>query len=112
MLQVARSAGVIGVPRLGPESAPEAHAGPVARTSAASLDVNMAHAPVRVDRPARRAVVVLADERGWRHDARALSAMRDDLGARRLRLAGVVPGARQQHRRSAVPLPRDAKARE
>src|SRR5438874_9518328 len=104
----ARSPCVSGCPRLGPA----AIAGALATSSAASLSVDMAHASIGIDRPARRAVVVLADEGGHWRDPRALAARGDNLGARRLHVARVVPGATLQHRRPAVPLPRDAKAGE
>src|SRR5438270_7404387 len=58
MFHAESSAGVTGVPSPGPA----AMAGEEMSASATSLDVNMAHAPVRIDRPARRPVVVLADE--------------------------------------------------
>src|SRR5258706_15627473 len=99
MLQAASSAGVMGVPRFGPS----AKAPLVQRNSAMSLQVNMAHASARVDGPARRTVVVLADEGGRRHDARALAPVSEDLGAGRVRIARVVPRARKPHRRPAVP---------
>src|SRR5205823_12932077 len=108
MFHAASSAGVTGVPRPGPA----AKAGEEMSSSVATLDVNMAHASVGIDRPARRPVVVLADERGGRQHARALAAVSDHLGARRLRLGGLIPCAREEHRRSAVPLPGNAEARE
>src|SRR4051812_48108136 len=113
MSQAAISAGVIGLPRLGPAAA----AAPAPRASARnaareSLRVDMLHLPFRVDRPARRPVVVLADERRDRRRPRALAALGDDLRARRLHVAGIVPGAALEHRRPAVPAPQGAEARE
>src|SRR5439155_4777917 len=107
MSHAARSAWVSGVPRFGPA----ANAGLVSKTKI-RLRVNMAHASVGIDRPARDAVVVLAREHRHRRYARRLAALRDDLGARRLHVALVVPGAALQDRGAAVPLPRHPKARE
>src|ERR1044071_7238494 len=76
------------------------------------LSVDMFHPAARVDRPARRTVVVLAPESPHPRRLRGLAAHGDDLRARRLRVAALVPGAALQHRGAAVPLPRDAEPRE
>src|SRR3954471_23853510 len=103
----ARSAWFKAVPRFGPA----ANAGAASKTKR-RLGIDMAHASVRIDGPARDAVVVLAWEAERRRYARRLAALRDDLGARRLHVALVVPSAALQYRRAAIPLPRHAKARE
>src|SRR5439155_9417654 len=105
--QAASSPCVTGVPRLGPA----ASAGP-ARSTRNRLRVNMADSSRCIDAPARDAVVVLAREHGDGRYAGGLPAHCDDLGARRLYVALIVPGAALQDRRAAVPLPRDAKTRE
>ncbi len=46
------------------------------------------------------------------HRLLGLAALRDELGAQRLRVAGLVPGAALQHRGAAVPAPRHAEAGE
>src|SRR5207244_12969641 len=107
MSPAARSPCVTGVPRLGPA----ARAGPAINISR-TLRVNMADSSRCIDAPAGDAVVVLARKHGHRRHARSLAAHRDDFGARRLHVALIVPGAALQHCRAAIPLPRDAKARE
>src|SRR3989442_13510927 len=105
--QAASSPCVIGVPRPGPA----ASAGPAINISS-TLRVNMADSSRCIDAPARDAVVVLARETRNPWHARSLAAHRDDLRARRLHGALIVPRAALQHRRGGIPLPRDAKARE
>src|SRR3989442_838008 len=105
--QAASSPCVIGVPRL----RTAASAGPASNISS-TLRVNMADSSRCIDAPARDAVVVLARETRNPWHARSLAAHRDDLRARRLHVALIVPGAALQDCRAAIPLPRDAKARE
>src|SRR5258708_27813896 len=107
MSQAASSAWETGAPRLGPA----ANAG-LQMSRKRALRVNMAHPTVGFDRPTGGTVVMLARESHRRGHARGLAAHRDDLLARRLRIAGFVPRAALQHCRTAVPLPRQAKARE
>src|SRR3954469_21343990 len=84
----ARSPWFKAVPRFGPA----ANVGPTSETKM-RLGIDMAHASVRIDRPAGGAVVVLAREAERRRYARCLAALGDDLAARRLHVALVVPGA-------------------
>ena len=58
------------------------------------------------------AVVVLVGEAEHVRQFLGFAARGDEIGAQRLRFAGLVPGAAGQHRRLAVPTPRHAKARE
>src|SRR6266550_3681766 len=67
------------------------------------LDIDMLHLAGPVDGPARRPVVVLARERGGvGHRRFRLAALRDDLCACGLHVAGFVPRAALQNRRPAV----------
>src|SRR5262249_13553993 len=112
MSQGASSVGLIGLP----SSGPSARAAPATRrsepTPSRSLRVDMLHLPFGVARRAGDAVEVLAREGEPRRRLRGLAAMGDDLGARRLHVAALVPGAALQHRGPAVPAPRHAEARE
>src|SRR2546425_150665 len=83
-----------------------------ARTTAElrSLGVNMGALPLAVDRPARDAVVVLAREGRDGRDRLGLAALGHDLGAGRLRVAGLVPRAALQDCRPAIPVPGHAEA--
>src|SRR5262245_59357033 len=107
MSQAAISAGSIGCPRLGPAAKAALRPGASARktTKRGSSRVDMFHLPVAVDRPAREAVVVLVREPLHVRNLVRLAALRDELGAGRLHVPGLVPGAALQHRRSAVPAP-------
>src|SRR5687767_2554569 len=69
--------------------------------------VDMLHLAIRLDAPAGRAVEVLARERRRvRHRRPGLTPPGDDLGARGLHVAALVPRAALQDDRSAVPAPR------
>src|SRR5437660_5138741 len=105
MSQGAISPGSMGVPRFGPaaKAAPEPR--PSARTMAGSLCVDMFYLPFAVDRPAREAVVVLVREPQHVRDLVGLAALGHELGAGRLHVAGLVPGAALQDRWPAVPSP-------
>src|SRR6266540_4285195 len=76
------------------------------------LCIDMPDLPLAVDCPAGDAVEVLVRERRDRRDARRLAAHGHELRARRLRIAGLVPGAALQYRRTAVPAPGHAEAGE
>src|SRR5258708_2555594 len=115
MSQAAMSASPIGRPRLGVSAT--AAAKPSTSVSmaalAAILRVDMLHLPFDVDAPAGDAVVVLVREPERALERRlGLAALRDELGARRLHGAGLVPGAALQHRGTAVPFPRHAETGE
>src|SRR5258708_32443004 len=110
MSQGASSASPMGWPRPGPAANPVVIFNISKKQE--SLGINMPHPSRSVDRPARRAVVVLARKPRDRRRLQGLAADGDDLGARRLHVPRLVPGAALQHRRSAVPVPGDAKARE
>src|SRR5262252_3074563 len=100
------SASEIGRPRLG-DSASAAPAPRTTRRAASDLRIDMLDLPFRIDAPGRDAVVVLVREGERRLDRRLrLAALRDEFGAQRLRIAGLVPGAAHEHRRLAVPAPR------
>src|SRR5689334_2393658 len=96
----ARSAGLMGRPRPGVSATAgtAASAKGSAKASAAernaSLRVDMLDLPFGVDAPAGEAVVVLVREaeRAF-HRLLGLAALRDELGAQRLHVAGLVPGA-------------------
>src|SRR2546427_1334444 len=108
MSQAAISAGSSGVPRFGPAEKAALEARPNARTMPGSLCVDMFHLPFAVDRPAGEAVVVLVRESQHVRDLLGLAALGHELGAGRLRVAGLVPRAALQDRRTAVPPPRHA----
>src|SRR5689334_8618591 len=80
MSQAARSACESGWPRLGP-AAVTVTGKAIPITSSFHSSVDMFHASARVDRPARRTVVVLARECQHRRRLRGLAAVRDDLRA-------------------------------
>src|SRR5258706_14264735 len=87
------SASVTGWPRFGPC----ASAGEAASTaSARNLRVDMAHLAFRVDRPARDGIAMLIGKTRHREGRRGLASRGDELGARRLRVAGLIPGAALQ----------------
>src|SRR3954468_16262710 len=108
----ARSASVIGLPSFGPcaETAPTLISKLAATRRA--LGVNMANASLLVDGPAGDRVEVLARERADRRRFGGLPAHRDELGAGRLHVSALIPGAALQHSRGAVPAPRHTEARE
>src|SRR5262245_8535740 len=114
MSQAAISLGVIGLPRFGllPDAALEPRANAQATAVLQTLCVNMLHLPLAVDRPARDAVVVLVRKRqdGW--DLLRLAALRDERGAGRLHVPGLVPCAPGRSRVPTVPSPRYADPRE
>src|SRR5438445_10853485 len=106
MSRAAISAGSIGVPRFGPAEKAALEPRPSARTIPGNLRVNMFHLPFAVDRPAREAVVVLVREREHVGDLVGLAALGHELGAGRLHVAALVPGAALQYGRTAIPAPR------
>src|SRR5689334_8339320 len=111
MSQAAISSAVIGLPRSGPAAKAPVAASAAAASAAPSSRVDMFHLAVALDSPARRAVVVLADECRDGLGALALATLGDDLRARRLRVSRLVPRAALQDRGAAVPAPRNAEAR-
>src|SRR6267142_1024370 len=106
MSHAAISAGSSGVPRFGPaaKAAPDPRAS--ARAMAGSLCVDMFHLPFAVNRPAGEAVVVLVREGQHVRDLLGLAALGHELGAGRLHVAALVPGAALQYGRTAIPAPR------
>src|SRR5260221_12131577 len=102
----------MGWPRLGPAPNAAAASHKNKNEKEKSLSVDMLDSARSVDRPAGRAVVVLARKAEDRRRLQGLAAHGDDLRARRLHGSALVPGAALQHRRGAVPVPGDAKARE
>src|ERR1700704_5295673 len=112
MARGASSAPVIGLPRLGVS----ASAAPAATASAVpariSLRIDMLDLPIGADGPARDRIEVLAREAEDRRRPRSLAARGDEVGAQRLEIAALVPGAALQNRRPAVPAPGHAEARE
>src|SRR5262245_66495783 len=114
MFQAVMSASAIGLPSPGVSAA--ADPAPKASTTARArtgLRIDMLDLPVALDAPARDAVVVLVGERQRGcHRLLGLAARGHELGARRLYVAGLVPGAALQDDRLAVPAPRHAEAGE
>src|SRR5439155_5477469 len=110
MSQAAISAASMGLPRLGPAARQPKLTAKI-DTAAVSLCVDMAYRPGVADRPAGHAVVVLARESGDRRHFRTLPPHRDDLRARGLRVARLVPGPALQYGRAAIPAPGDTEAR-
>src|SRR5271154_4146733 len=114
MSHAAKSAAVIGLPRL----TPCASAPPVPKVidhrpaSSRILCIRMSDLSLLVDGPARDGVEVMIFERQERRHRRQLTARRNKFRARRLRVAVLVPGAALQHCRTAIPLPRHAETRE
>src|SRR6266404_7900909 len=106
MSQAAISALSMGLPRLGPAARQPKLTAKI-NSAAVSLCVDMAYRPRAADRPAGHAVVVLAREGGDRRHFRGLPPHPDDLGARGLHVARLVPGPALQHRRAAIPVPGD-----
>src|SRR2546426_4624457 len=104
------SAGVIGFPRFGACAKAEAELKATMSTTAdtRSLCVHMLHLPGAVDSPGRDGIVVLTREGCYGRSLRRLAAHGHDLGARRLRVAGLVPRAALQYRCTSVPAPWNA----
>src|SRR5712691_7759582 len=109
MSQSARSASLIGLPSPGWSAAIAAAAPPSASaretTTARRLPVDMLGLPFGVDGPAGDDVHVSHRGGGHRNVDLGLAALGKHLAARRLRVAGLVPGAALQHDRLAVPAP-------
>src|SRR5262249_1365714 len=110
----ASSAGLIGCPSRGPRAYAASAAAPsaIVIANAAALCLDMLQLPAAVARPAQRAGVGLRRKSGHGRRLGGLPAVGHDFGARRLRVAGLVPGAALQQRRATVPAPRHAKAGE
>src|SRR6267378_3725625 len=109
MSQAAISAASMDLPRLGPAARQPKLTAKI-NTAAVSLCVDMAYRPRAADRPAGHAVVVLARERRHRRHFRSLPPHRDDLGARGLRVARLVPCPTLQYGGAAIPVPGDTEA--
>src|SRR5215831_21302195 len=107
MSHAPRVAGSIGWPRLGPAAATVPTASQSARHTATMLplDVYMHHLPRGVDRPAGDRVAVLVRHRRDGRDRLQLAACGHKVGAGRLHIAGLVPGAALQDGGTAVPAP-------
>src|SRR5580700_5890445 len=107
MSHAAMSAGLIGLPRFGAC----ANAAPMSKTtvhkpdSSRSLRIGMGDLAFLVDSPARDRIEMMIFESEERRNRRQLAARGDELGARRLRVSGLVPGPALQHGGTAVPLP-------
>src|SRR5579871_2288973 len=115
MSQLAIAASSIGLPRCGVS----AHDGPAfasARTAANAArfgsSVNMLNLTIGPDAPACDRIIVLIGESQDRRRFCQFAAHGDELRTGRLYVAGLVPGAALQGRRTAVPSPRHAKAGE
>src|ERR1700689_2675760 len=106
MSQLTRSASVTGLPRLG---ASPAIAVPAVNASAMLsnkfLRIDMLGLPFGIDRPARDVVHVGLREGDDRRRGLGLAALGEQFRARRLDVAGLVPGAALQNDRLAVPAP-------
>src|SRR5262249_38858433 len=77
------------------------------RRTASALRVDMLDLPFAVDRPAGDAVVMLVWEcERRRHRLAGLAALGDEVGAQRLHVSGLIPGAALQDRRLPIPAPR------
>src|SRR6516164_6916100 len=105
MFQAAMSPSAIGLPSPGVSAAavpaPRAHASPKTERNKAkrSLRVDMLDLPFAVDAPAGDAVVMLVRESERSCDRLlGLATGRDELGARGLHVAGLVPSAALQDR--------------
>src|SRR5262249_62279585 len=96
MSQDARSSGEIGLPRLG-DSANAADDSATSAPATMSSRIDMLHLALVGDVPARDHVVVVVA---------AVAAQRDELGAARLHVAGLVGRAAHQRDGPAVPSPR------
>src|SRR5215813_9161487 len=110
----AMSAAPNGLPRLGPSAA----AAPATSESASQMQgitplrIDMLDLPRAVDGPAGDGIEVLVRKRHGRRDRLQLAAVGDELGAGRLHVAGLVPGAALQDRGAAVPAPGHAETGE
>src|SRR5258708_10661134 len=113
MSHSARSAAVIGFPRFGLSPC----ATPMARTAVHNIDaksvlrVRMGDLPLGVDRAADDGVEMMVLEPQHRGHRRQLAAGRNELRARGLGIAALVPGATLQDGRSPAPAPRHAESR-
>src|SRR3984893_6240099 len=114
MSHAAKAAASNGLPRLGPsaEAAPEATQKASQTAVISPLRINMLDLPRAVDPPAGDGVEVMVQHHRDRWDRLKLAALGDKLGAGRLHVAGLVPGAALQDRGAAVPAPGHAKAGE
>src|SRR5580700_8429036 len=115
MSHSARSAGVIGFPRFGlsPCAPPIASARPHDSNSDTkiALRVRMGDLPLGVDRPADDGIEMMVLEPQHRGHRRQLAAGRNELRARGLGIAALVPGAALQDGCSPAPAPRHAESR-
>src|SRR5712692_8542468 len=109
MSQSARSASLTGLPSPGRSAATAVAAPPSASmrgmTAVRRLSVDMLELPFVVGGPARDDVHVPHREGGHRNVDLGLAALGKHLGAGRLDVAGLVPGAALQHHRLAIPAP-------
>src|SRR5258706_3486018 len=113
MSHSARSAAVIGFPRFGlsPCAPPMARARAHDSDTKIALRVRMGDLPLGVDRPADDGVEMMVLEPQHRGHRRQLAAGRNELRARGLGIAALVPGATLQDGRSPAPAPRHAESR-
>src|SRR5579883_1159662 len=113
------SASETGLPRFGDwlpglcaKLAPVSNARATAKANN-GLRIDMLDLPFAVDGPTGDAVVVLVREKqGARKGLLGLAPRRHKLGAQRLHVPGLVPGAALQDRRLAIPAPRHLEAGE
>src|SRR5438067_5561368 len=98
MSHAAMSASVAGLPRPGAcANAAGATQASTAATAHENLRVDMLDPSGAVDRPARDAVEMLVGESEHRRRRPGLAAHGHELGAGRLHVAALVPGAALQH---------------
>src|SRR6266436_7026485 len=109
MSHKASSASLTGLPSPGKSAATAVAAPPSASargmTTARRSTVDMLDLPFVIGGPARDDVHVPHREGGHRKVDFRLAALGEHLGAGRLHVAGLVPGAALQHDRLAVPAP-------
>src|SRR5712691_5209359 len=113
MSQSARSASVTSLPSPGVSAAiatPAVSTNANETKSAKLLRIHMLGLPFVVDGPTRDDIHVPHREGGHRDVDLGLAALGEHLGAGRLHVAGLVPGAALQDHRLAVPAPGHAEA--
>src|SRR5262245_43623650 len=111
--QAARSAGLIGWPKLGACGfVAWANTTCTLRVSTtanpAALRIHMLHLAATLDRPAHDGIVVMARIGGYRRYLRGLAASRHQLGTHGLLIARLIPSPALQNRGTAIPTPRRA----
>src|SRR5579872_7415584 len=112
--QLAIEASSIGLPRCGVSASETLAVAASSRTAekTTGLSVDMLNLAARSNTPACDRVVMLVGEAQYRRLFCQFAAHRDELGAGRLHIPRFVPCAALQRRRTTIPAPRHAKARE